>query len=77
MLPVFMETIAWNASTTGVRQLLGAYGEHQWQRATVDGEEVAVDDKIFTVRLAPGAGARLTMTQRRYANRPSFGRPWE
>ena len=55
----------------------GAYGEHQWQRATVDGEEVAVDDKIFTVRLAPGAGTRLTMTQRRYANRPSFDRPWE
>ena len=38
--------------------------------------ETAVDHRHFTVRLAPGAGTRLTLTMRRYANRPTFALPW-
>ena len=29
-----------------------------------------------TVRLAPGAGGRLTLRMRRYAERPTFAFPW-
>jgi hypothetical protein len=38
--------------------------------------EVAVDHPHVSVRLAPGAGARLTLTLERYANRPTFAFPW-
>jgi hypothetical protein len=38
--------------------------------------ETEVDHRHFTVRLAPGAGARLTLTVGRYANQPTFAFPW-
>ena len=38
--------------------------------------EAAVDHRHFTVRLAPGAGTRLTLTMRRYTNQPTFAFPW-
>jgi hypothetical protein len=38
--------------------------------------EAGVDHSHFTVRLAPGAGARLTLAIRRYANQPTFAFPW-
>src|SRR5207302_7287081 len=56
----------------------GAYGEHQIARvrSTPAQAEAAVDHSHFTVRLAPGAGARLTLTITRYANQPTFAFPW-
>ena len=55
----------------------GAYGEHQCLSVTIDGQETVTDQAFFTVRLAPGAGSRLVITMDRYANPPSFARPWE
>lgn len=58
----------------------GAYAEHQIrsvrseQSAAVP--ELPVDSSHFAVRLAPGAGERLTVTMQRYANRPTLAMPW-
>jgi len=62
----------------------GAYAEHQITRVrstpiqspVAAAVEVAVDHSHFSVRLAPGAGARLSLTLRRYANQPTFALPW-
>ncbi len=54
----------------------GAYGEHQVESVEWDGRSQSVDAPAFTVRIAPGAGARLTLQMRRYANRPSATHPW-
>ena len=37
---------------------------------------VSVEDTHFAVRLAPGAGTRLTIGMRRYANPPTLAFPW-
>lgn len=56
----------------------GAYAEHQIAsvRQGPDGQVVPVDAPHFTVHLAPGAGGRLTIKMRRYANQPTFSFPW-
>jgi len=33
--------------------------------------------KAFTVQLAPGAGAKLTLAMKRYANPPTAKFPWD
>jgi hypothetical protein len=38
--------------------------------------ESPVDHRHLTVRLAPGAGTRLTLTVSRYANQPTLAFPW-
>jgi hypothetical protein len=38
--------------------------------------EAQVDHPHFTVRLAAGAGTRLTLKVRRYVNQPTFAFPW-
>ena len=55
----------------------GAYGEHQIMSATTDGQALDVDGSSYTVRLAPGAGATITLTMRRYANSPTLEFPWD
>jgi hypothetical protein len=55
---------------------LGAYGEHQCQFVTVNGEEFPVDRPWFQVRLEPGSGARLVIQNQRYANAPRLALPW-
>lgn len=54
----------------------GGYGEHQITSVTVAGETTAVDRRHVTVHLAPGAGSRLVLTMRCYANQPTFALPW-
>ena len=54
----------------------GAYGEHQVLTASAGDTEVQVDASDFAVRLAPGAGARLELRTRRYANSPTLAFPW-
>ncbi len=55
----------------------GAYAEHQIGSVRSEsGTETPVDHPHMAVRLAPGAGERLTITLRRYANRPTFAPPW-
>jgi len=55
----------------------GAYAEHLIESVTVGRESSAVDSSSFTLRLAPGAGARLTLRMRRYACQPTLAFPWE
>ena len=56
---------------------LGAYAEHHGESVTVGGRRMNLDGPHFEVRLAPGAGERLTITMRRYARRPTLAFPWD
>lgn len=55
----------------------GAYGEHGATEVTASGRTWKVNAPWFTVRLAHGAGARLTIDMQRYANSPTLDFPWE
>jgi hypothetical protein len=55
----------------------GAYGEHQILSVTSGKQSRPVNNRFFTVRLAPGAGTRLTLAMKRYANQPTLEFPWE
>ena len=69
-----------NTSPTHAREVIiqaGAFGEHQFTTARVDGQRpVPVNARWVRVRLAPGAGGRLVLGAKRYVNRPSYARPW-
>ena len=54
----------------------GGYGEHQFESVEWSGRTARVDARDFTVRLAPGAGATLTLAMRRYVNAPTVKLPW-
>ena len=54
----------------------GAYGEHQVLSVMNGEKKVAVDGRSFNVRLAPGAGAKLTIAMKRFANEPTLSFPW-
>jgi hypothetical protein len=69
-----------NTSTANARRLIvqtGAYGEHQAVSVAVNGKHLPVDARHFEVRLAPGAGEKLTVRMRRYANDPTLAFPWD
>ena len=53
----------------------GAYAEHQFTAVQVDGTTTPLDEPAVTVHLAPGAGARLTLKMKRYANQPTHAFP--
>jgi hypothetical protein len=61
----------------------GAYGEHAFTSARVDGRSVLVDGSAWaeasslTIRLEPGCGARLVLGMDRYANQPTLVFPWD
>lgn len=56
----------------------GAYGEHQFESAAVEGgSTVQVGGPVLTVRLKPGAGARIRFAMTRYKNPPTFAFPWD
>ncbi len=54
----------------------GAYGEHQFESVEWSGRTRRVGARDFTVQLAPGAGASLTLAMRRYVNKPTVEFPW-
>ena len=54
----------------------GGYAEHQFESVEWSGRTERVNAPDFTVRLAPGAGAKLTLTMRRYVNTPTVKFPW-
>ena len=54
----------------------GAYGEHQIVSVTSSGAPTAVSGPHFQVRIAPGAGTKLTLRFKRHANQPTFALPW-
>ncbi len=69
-----------NVSQTEERTVVvqtGAYGEHTATTVTAGGRTWTVNAPSFTVRLAHGAGARLQIGMRRYANSPSLDFPWD
>jgi hypothetical protein len=55
----------------------GAYGEHRIESLEVSGKTQPIGARDFTVRLAPGAGAKLALTMRRYVNPPTVAFPWD
>ncbi|MCB0062516.1 MAG: hypothetical protein KDE19_10385 [Caldilineaceae bacterium] len=68
-----------NTSPLATRTVIvqgGAYAEHQITSVRLYGQETAVNGSSFTVRLAPGCGARLTLKMKRYANQPTQTMPW-
>jgi hypothetical protein len=69
-----------NVSTAHARAVVvqgGAYGEHQFESVEATDRTIGVNDRLFTVRLAPGAGTTLRLTMRRYVNQPSAAFPWQ
>jgi hypothetical protein len=69
-----------NLSATETRTVVaqgGAYGEHQIAQVEWNGKNESINAPDFTVLLAPGAGARLTLTLRRYTNAPTVRFPWD
>lgn len=57
----------------------GAFGEHEFTSVRHKNQSTAIGRNFFQVRLLAGAGARLDIGMKRYANRPSyhFPRPWD
>lgn len=49
----------------------GAYREHRIESAQVNGETLSINSPSFTVKLAPGAGAKLTLNMKRYSEKPT------
>ena len=69
-----------NVNQTASRTLIvqaGGYAEHQFTGLEVDGRRAPLDGDHFTVRLAPGAGATLRLSMRRFANQPTLAFPWD
>jgi hypothetical protein len=69
-----------NVSQTASRELVvqaGGYAEHQFESVEWNGQIVPVRAREFTVRLEPGAGAKLTLKLRRFVNQPTVVFPWD
>jgi hypothetical protein len=69
-----------NVSPTTRRTVIvqgGGYGEHHILSAEVNGRTTPIDAPHFTLRLAPGAGAKVTLAMKRYANQPTAKFPWQ
>jgi hypothetical protein len=54
----------------------GAYGEHRVISVGDGKGSMAVNGRSFKVRLAAGAGAKLTVKMKRFANDPTLSFPW-
>lgn len=68
-----------NVSRTQVRDVIvqgGAYGEHLVTSVTDGKQSRAVNARSFSVRLEPGCGARLEISTRRHAGKPTLAFPW-
>jgi len=69
-----------NTSRTEPRTVIvqaGGYAEHQFESVEWSGRTERLDARDFSVRLAPGAGATLTLAMRRYVNTPTVRFPWD
>ena len=68
-----------NVSKTESRPVVvqaGGYAEHRFIYAEVNGKRTTVNNRDFTVNLAPGSGAKLTLSMLRYINPPTAAFPW-
>jgi hypothetical protein len=80
MTPAGVTLTLVNTSASNARRVIvqaGAYGEHQVVSVTAEGKTVRIDAPQFEVRLAPGAGERLTIAMKRYVNDPTLAFPWK
>jgi hypothetical protein len=69
-----------NLNQTDSRDVIvqgGAYGEHVCEQVSIDGRTIDVHGSSFRVRLAAGAGGRLTIAMKRYAGKPRLAQPWD
>jgi hypothetical protein len=69
-----------NVNQSEPRELIvqgGAYGEHQLLGVETNGKKSTIDQSSLRIRLAPGAGAKLTISVKRYANAPTMLAPWD
>jgi len=55
----------------------GAYGEHEVVSVALGERSLMVNDSAFSVRLAPGTGAKLVVAMKRFANPPTLSFPWD
>ena len=56
----------------------GAYGEHQFEAVSDAANSVkSVSSQPLRVKLAPGAGGKITLRVKRYAQPPTFAYPFE
>lgn len=55
----------------------GGYGEHQFLGVEGESGRQSINAADLTVNLAPGAGIRLVLSMRRYANQPRMRFPWD
>ena len=60
-----------------VQVQMGAYGEHHAISVGIGQRLTPVNAPAFTVRLAAGSGATLTIALRRHAYRPTLAFPWD
>jgi hypothetical protein len=56
---------------------LGAFGEHEGAYVEAGGKRTAMTGPLVTVELAAGAGERLEIGMKRYANPPRAVMPWD
>ncbi len=54
----------------------GGYAEHQFTGVELGGEARELNSNAILLRLAPGAGASMTLRTQRYANQPDLNFPW-
>ena len=54
----------------------GAYAEHEIKTVLVNGKVTEVHNSAFSIRLAPGCGAQLVLSLKRFAHRPTLRFPW-
>ncbi|MCB1124533.1 MAG: hypothetical protein KJT03_23470, partial [Verrucomicrobiae bacterium] len=68
-----------NVSQSHAREMViqaGAYAEHRIRGIVTGKTKMAVDDSCATIRLEPGCGAKLAITNDRYALQPTIKFPW-
>jgi len=54
----------------------GGYAEHQFHSVETAGESKTIDAPLLKVKLAPGAGTKLTLNMSRHVNQPTLSFPW-
>jgi hypothetical protein len=54
----------------------GGYAEHRFTGVSLGDRSLPLDGPHVTIKLAPGAGARLTFTMSRYCRVPTMASPW-
>jgi hypothetical protein len=67
-----------NLNKTAPRAIVvqgGAYAEHRIESVQVGRETVSVNAPSFTLNLAPGSGASLTLKMKRYSEKPTESFP--